>query len=118
MSVSRLDLDKDFTFGRSLANYALKSNEIAQNVSTRLKMFKFDWFLDMQDGIDWVDILGNRANKDIILSEVERIVLATNGIAKLKNISIDSIDSNRGASISIDYNDIYGNEFKEQIGIL
>lgn len=117
MSVSRLDTNEDFTFGRSLANYARESKEISQNVKTRLRMFKFDWFMDMQDGIDWLDILGNRSNKDVILSECERVVLGTSGVARLISLTIDSVDSDRNAIISVAYQDVYGEKFKELVGI-
>jgi len=42
----------DWTFGKGKADYVSSSKEIRQNVVTRLRSFKNDWFLDIGDGID------------------------------------------------------------------
>jgi hypothetical protein len=75
ITVRKLDDNKDWTFGQGLANYQDKDNAIAQNVSTRLKSFMYDWFLDQQANIDWFNILGQKNNKQVILNVVKTTVL-------------------------------------------
>jgi len=105
MRVSRLDSGHDWTFGKGLANYATKSEAIRQNVQTRLLSFANDWFLDISSNIDWIYILGSKNNEETIKNEVERVVLATDGVLTLDKYEL-KIDS-REATIEIKFTDIY-----------
>ena len=71
MSVSKIDKNRDWNFGRGLANYITGSEEIAQNVATRLRSFVNDWFLDTEQNIDWFVLLGTRGTEKQIKIEVE-----------------------------------------------
>lgn len=116
MSVSKLDENKDWTFGKSKMNYITESNEILQNVETRIKSFKDDWFLDTEANIDWFTILGNRKNKQTITDEVRRVTLATDGVVSVDKIEV-SINEKRQATIILQYTDIYNKQFLTQIGL-
>ena len=101
MSVSRITESGDWTFGKGKANLAFNSEEIRQNVVTRLKSFANDWFLDISANIDWFNILGNKNNEKTIRSEVTRIVLSTDGIATLDKFEL--IVDGREANIKIEF---------------
>lgn len=105
MRVSRLDKNKDWTFGKGRANYAITSEAIRQSVQTRLLSFANDWFLDTTANIDWLNILGNRNNEQTIKSEVTRVVLATEGILTLNKYEL--IVTSREATITIEFTDIF-----------
>jgi hypothetical protein len=116
MRVSRLDKNGDWTFGNGRASYATGSEAIRQNVITRIKSFKNDWFLDISSNIDWFNILGNRNNKKIIESEVRRVTLETEGVLTFDKMEIVE-NSKRNAIITIEFTTIFDKEIKAEIGI-
>lgn len=117
MSVSKLDSNGDWRFGKSLADYTRNSGEISQNVITRLKSFADDWFLDTTANIDWFTILGNRNNEQIILREVSRVVSATDGVKSIDKIEPIVNRESRTVTIRLEYTDIFDAKFQEEIGI-
>lgn len=116
MSVRALDSNGDWTFGQGRANYKTKSNEIAQNVVTRLRSFKNNWFLDTDANIDWFSILGNYNNEQTIRREIERVTIETDGVKSIEKIEI-LVDSSRKATISLEYTDIFEESFVKEIGL-
>lgn len=111
MKVSRIDADNDWTFGRGKANYLSKGPAVHQKVITRLQSFKNDWFLNIDDGIDWIDLLGRKGTQDTIQREVERVILQTYGVARIDELDIIVDNSLRLATISATITDIYSETF-------
>ncbi|MDR0454706.1 MAG: hypothetical protein LBH05_07850 [Deferribacteraceae bacterium] len=105
----------DWTFGQGAANYATGGEAVRQLIITRLKSFKYDWFLDMSAGIDWIGIFGNKNTMGIIRREVWRVIRDTEGIRDIKDISINVID--RKATITVSVVTAYDSEFTETIDI-
>ena len=116
MKVRRLNSDGDMTFGQGLANLASGSEAIRQNVVTRIKCFKNDWFLNIDEHIDWFNILGEKNNKSTILSEVKRVTAETYGVVKVTKIEVES-ESNRNAIINLNFTTIYDDEVYERVTI-
>ncbi len=117
MTTRKIDKNFDWTFGKSKAQYLTGSDEIAQNVVTRLKSFKFDWYLDSQANIDWLTILGSKSNRQIIVNEISRVTAETLGVKNIIEVSIIEV-TNRDAKIQLKYIDIYDNEFSQELDIL
>jgi hypothetical protein len=119
ITVRKLDDNKDWTFGQGLANYQDKDNAIAQNVSTRLKSFMYDWFLDQQANIDWFNILGQKNNKQVILNVVKTTVLNTDGVISVSDILIlDGTDTqSRMLQIQVNFTTIYNTFLEEEVTI-
>ena len=117
MATRGIDKNKDWTFGKGLAQYLDGSDEIAQNVVTRLRSFKFDWLLDSQANIDWIAILGSKSNRKIIVSEVSRIVSETVGVKNIIEVTIIEVRE-RDAKIQLKYIDIYDSKFSEELDVL
>lgn len=107
MSVSRVTADGDWTFGRSLNDYITGSDEIAQNVVTRLRFFQQDWFLDVQAGIDWFTILGSKSNEQVIRAEISRVTLNTQGVTEVNTIEFVVNREQRTLTVNLTYTDIY-----------
>lgn len=107
MSVSRLDIDDDWSFGAGLSDYVDNSNEIAQNVKTRLKFLKSEWVYDTDAGIDWYGILANKSNEATIVRELTRITLATDGVKTLDELTHTVDRTTRKLSATIKYTDIF-----------
>ena len=117
MAVSKLDNDDDWLFGNHNADYLSNSEEIAQNVKTRIKFFVNDWFANIDAGIDWFTILSNKNNENTIINQVERVILETFGVLSVNNITVKQQD--RSATVSISYTDIFNenieNSFKVEL---
>lgn len=116
MSVRSLDSNGDWTFGRSKAQLLNRSDEVLQNVKTRIKSFKDDWFLDIEAEIDWFTILGKKNNEEIVVKEISRVVLETTNVKSLVGVEVLSND-NRNATIEVKYIDIWNNETLTEIVI-
>ena len=117
MSVRKIDANGDWTFGHGKANYVLRSNEIKQNIVTRIKSFANDWFLDMKANIDWLNILGQRSNKQTILNEISRVALDTEGVARIDTLEVTKI-TDRDAQILLEYTDIYNENVLLNLGLI
>jgi len=115
MRVSKL-IDDDWTFGNGRANYIANAEAIRQNVKTRLRSFQNDWFLDIAANIDWITLNGTRNNESQILREIERVVLATEGVVKILEYGVEKIE-NRHAVIKVKFSTIFDEdlEVREEI---
>ena len=116
MSVRKIDKNGDWTFGQGLGNYITRDNEIAQNVATRLKAFKNDYFFDNSQNIDWWNILGVKNNESLVINEVRRVVQQTEGIQRVNDVSLVQNDR-RNAIILIDFDTIYNKNVLKEVGI-
>lgn len=115
MRVSGLDEDGDWRFGRGLAVYISRGDAVRQNVVTRLKSFRSDFFLDIDANIDWIDLLGRRDTKDEIMRAVERVTLSTEGVTTITKLEIEAKTSTRKATIMLAFGTIFDDEFNEEI---
>lgn len=116
MAVRALDNTDDWTFGQGRSNYITKDNEIAQNVITRIRSFKNDYFLDTEANIDWINILGKKNNQSLILSEIRRVVSTTDGVQQINEITLIE-NKQRSAIILIDFDTIYNKNVLKEVGI-
>jgi len=114
MKIRRIDKNWDWTFGNGIANYATDNEAVLQNVATRIKSFKYDWFLDNEANIDWFKILSMKDNEDIIKSEIERVVLESEGVIRIKSLEITKLD-NRRILIELILDTIY--EVNSKLGV-
>lgn len=112
MKVSALDKQGDWRFGAGKANYIGRIDAINQKVITRVKSFKNDNPLNMDANIDWIDLLSRRNTENTILKELERVVLGTEGVLSVIDVTISSL-VNRVANIQIQYVTIYGKSTAE-----
>jgi hypothetical protein len=115
MRVAGLTASGDWRFGKGKAIYLRRSDAIRQNVVTRLRSFTDDWFLDTVAGLPWFELLGNRETERRILREVERTVLATEGVRAIERLRLIGPGRNREAVIEIDVVDIFDERFTERL---
>lgn len=117
MSVRAIDSNGDWTFGKGRADYVKSSEEINQNVVTRLRSFKNDWFLDTDAGIDRLTLLGSRNSERKVLREIEQVVLQTQGVVTVDALSVLSRDSNKNVTIELSYIDVFNQKFSGQVTV-
>lgn len=101
IKVRQLDSNNDRTFGQNKANYIINDDAISQNVTTRLKSFKNDFFLNIDDHIDWFSILGQKKNEKIIIDEITRVTYATDGVVSVDKVEVTAL-INRDATIVLE----------------
>ena len=118
MRVSRLNRDDDWTFGKGRANYATRSAAIGQNLRTRIRSFTQDWFADVNDGIPWIELLGQKGTQPRILRQLEARVLATEGVRRINRLRVRSIDEHRRAVIELSVTDIFDAEINEVVSVI
>lgn len=88
MKVRRLDYYQDWTFGQGRANYADKGESTAQRTRTRLLSFAGDWFLDLDNGMPWLDDFERPGNLPDIERAARLTILQTSGVAQLDTLEL------------------------------
>lgn len=122
MTVSALDVNGDWIFGRGRAGYKKGADEVRQNVATRIKCFRNDWFLDINDGIDWYALLGQKNTRDQIVREVEKVVLQTVGVLSIETLEVvpdvtEPDRKKRKLTLLIRFKTIYDDTISEELRI-
>jgi len=110
MQVSGLDNNLDWRFGKGRAVYKRDSKAIAQNVLTRLRSFKGDWYLDTEAGVNWIVLLGSIGNKQRIIRAIESTVLQTEGVISIQKLGIIQHNPNNRATIELQYTDVFSQQ--------
>lgn len=65
---------------------------IGQDIRTRLRWFKGEWFLDARTGFPWFQrVLGRRVTERVVELLLRRAILTTPGVARLASMRV-SID--------------------------
>lgn len=110
MQLTRRQLNGDMTFGAGMGNMCSGSESVAQNVVTRLRTFRGEWFLDtgfgtphMQDGFI------KPTNLPLYESDLKGIISTTDGVKQLLSFSLVYNSVTRVAHVAASLNDIYGN---------
>ena len=116
MATRKIDNNGDFTFGQGFGNYITKDDEISQNVVTRIRSFKFDYFLDINANIDWLNILSIKNNEDLIINEVRKVTQKTTGVQRVNKVKIEK-NTKRSVIIKIDFDTIYNKNIQREVGI-
>ncbi|MBP2156854.1 hypothetical protein [Erwinia rhapontici] len=101
MIVSALDKDNDWTLGRGRQNYITGGIAIAQKVKTRVRSFSNDNPLNMDDNIDWLYLLSEKNTEQETLREIERVVLATDGVMRIIELSMTVNKNTRNQVIEL-----------------
>ena len=115
MSVRALDINHDFTFGKGIQDYLINQFEIIQNIETRLLSFVNDCYFDMEAGIDWRRLLGRKNTEDEIVLSCRSVILETDDVVKVNDISASV--ANRQIIIQYNIDTIYSTQFQQTLNI-
>lgn len=107
MIVSALDNNDDWGFGRGRANYITGGAAIAQKAKCRIRSFKNDNPLNMDDNIDWIYLLSEKNTEQEILREIERVTLATDGVMRIAGLSMEVNKSDRSQKIELSIETVF-----------
>jgi hypothetical protein len=109
MIVRRLDVDGDMTFGQGLANFAQDAEAVAQNVRTRLYLILGEWFLDVEDGVPYLQSIFVKP-ADLALSEsiLKARIVDTEGVQELTNFQFLFDRNTRQVTVTGTVRTVYG----------
>ena len=91
------------------------SEQIAQNIKSRLLFVRNEWFLKLPQGIPYFDLLGRNPNMEEIRSYMTAEILKTWGVDELIYITLDLEKGSRKLVVTFKYKDIYGNIIREKV---
>ena len=75
MKFRSLDGNWDWRFGRGSADYSGNSMAIAYDVKSKILSWYGDCFFDMNEGIDWKNILGSKNQKEQLDNSIRQIIV-------------------------------------------
>ncbi len=110
MIVSALDKDDDWRFGRGRANYITGGAAIAQKAKCRIRSFKNDNPLNMDDNIDWMYLLSEKNTGQEILREVECVTLATDGVMRITALTMEVNKATRSQKIELSIETVFDDQ--------
>jgi len=117
MTVAGLDDNGDWIFGLGTYSYLSGSEQVKQNVLTRLRSFTNDWFLDVEHGVPWFDLLGEKGTLDRLKREVAKSVLGTVGIKDISRLEVTFDSDKRSVNIYLTCSDVYNIVIDEVITV-
>ena len=105
--VRALSATGDYTFGQSAANFLVNSDaEIAQNISTRLKLLEGEWFLDVTSGTPYATEILGKGTRPYYDQAIKARILGTTGVTEITSYS--SSLKNRTLTVTATVSTIYG----------
>ena len=109
MRYRKLDENGDMTFGGGMLNYYVNQPEaVAQAVSTRLRLWVEEWFVDITEGTPWVQSALGKRTEQTVTNAIRMRILKTQGVNKITDFSFSQNASDRSVVISATIDTIYG----------
>jgi len=72
------------------------NEQMAQRISTRLKLFLAEWFLDTGQGVPWFEqILVKNPRRTLVFGVLKRTILETPGVQELTSFDIVERDDRK-----------------------
>jgi hypothetical protein len=104
------DSDSDY----AINSFVQDSPATIQAVATRLRLFKGEWFLNLDDGVPWYqEILGKSFNLPRVETIIRNRIRETEGVKELNEFSLRLASSTRLLTVSFKAATIYDDEFTD-----
>jgi hypothetical protein len=88
MRVRAMTATGDMTFGQSGSNFFVNSPQaVAQLITTRLKLWVGEWFLDQTAGTPWSTQILGTGTKQLYDSVIRTVILNTPGVIGISEYS-------------------------------
>lgn len=102
MKYRALDLDNDYSFGKSMQEFKIDSDAVVQAINTNLKLLKGEWWENIDEGFPlFQNVLANSGSSDHIKAVdilVKERILSTEGVKEI--VGFNSVFVNRRYSAS------------------
>lgn len=106
MIVRALDVTGDWIFGTGKSSYLSKNNAVAQEIQCRLKSFVGDCFFDLNNYMDWFNLLGTKNQVGLNLA-ITSVILNTPGVTGIKQLLLKLDHQTRVFSVQYQVQTIY-----------
>lgn len=113
MRVRALDSNWDFKFGKSRQDYASESLATAYDVKQKILCWYNDCFFDMQAGIDYKNLLGEKGGKTTLDNSVKKILMVQPDIVEITYFESSVID--RKYSLTTRFKTVYNETIEVKI---
>jgi len=109
MRYRKLDEIGDYSFGNSQANFHQNTPAgVGQAVLTRLKLWVNEWFLNVEDGTDWLDQVLGRGTSLLYEQVIKQRILGTFGVTEITDFYTQFDPNTRKLNIQTTINTVYG----------
>ncbi|MDH0030306.1 MULTISPECIES: hypothetical protein [unclassified Acinetobacter] len=109
MRYRKLDENGDYSFGNSQANFYQNTPQaVGQAVLTRLRLWVGEWFLNIDDGTDWLDQVLGRGTSLLYEQVIKQRILGTQGVTEITDFFTQYDPNTRELAIQTTINTIYG----------
>jgi hypothetical protein len=107
MRYRKLDASGDYTFGTGADFHVNTADTVAQAISTRLKLWRGEWFVDQTDGTPYLEeVLGKRTRSPDIA--IKQRILGTLGVTEIQTFTSSYDGTTRRFAVSATVQTIYG----------
>lgn len=96
-----LDELGDWNFGKGVQDFTSLNDAIGLSIKTRIQSWVGDCFFDMNAGIDWLNRLGSKNQRDLLELDLKRIIMQSEGVVKLLTFNTDLNGRSFSASYSV-----------------
>src|SRR5262245_2696914 len=102
MITRRLNSSWYMTFGHGLTDYLSDLQAVGQSIKSRLLLILGEWFLDVEDGTPWPEILGIKPYDPATVEEaVRERILGTVGVTAITDYQIVFDSLTRKGTIAV-----------------
>lgn len=109
MRYRKLDENGDYTFGRSGADFLVDSPEaVNQAISTRLRLWKGEWSLDVTKGTPYPDRVLGFNTAAVYDQAIKERLLGTQGVLQIAEYASTADTTQRHLSVAATVDSIYG----------
>ncbi len=115
MRFRNLTSDGDWTFGLGIGCYVSGNAAIGLNIKTRILSWTDDCFFDLAAGIDWLNRLGSKNQRELLELDLRRIILQSEGVTGILEFDSQLIGRNFTANYSVQT--IYSQSYQDSITI-
>lgn len=115
MIIRNLDEDGDWQFGRGKGCYISQNQAIGLNIKTRIYSWLNDCFFDLEAGIDWINRLGSKNQRELLELDIRRIILQSAEVTGILSFDTTLIGRKFTANYSVET--IYSQSFKDTVTI-
>ena len=103
----------DWIFGSGKQDFTKENTAIGLNIKTRVLSWVGDCFFDETAGIDWINRLGSKNQRQLLENDLRRIILQSEGVTEL--LEFDTILNNREFTASYSVNTVHSQIFRDTI---
>jgi hypothetical protein len=109
MRYRKLGPDDDYSFGNGQLDFWQDVPEaVAQSVKTRLLLWLGEWFLNIEDGTQYMQGILGKYSQELADTTIQDRVITTTGVTDIQNYASIKNPDTRSISVEFDIDTIYG----------